>query len=112
MRWPLEFPVERWPRLRRPEDWEPRRGERVLFLQGGGYPIITVRVLTPEIEPGKDLAGWDRRFIAPLSRCRLFPLPDWRETRAREDREWQTGMEDLLTFVEQVMSPRGSGNDF
>lgn len=96
MRWPVEFPVERWPRLRRPEDWQPLAGERVLFVQGGGYPVITVRIHRPDAEPGRDRCGWGC-FIAELSRDRLFPYPDWREARERCAREGE--------------EERGSGGD-
>lgn len=80
------YPVERWPRHRRPADWVPRPGDSLLLVRGGHYPLRTVTLLRVEVDPGKHLVAWDR-FIARVPVDRLYPYPGWRERRAREDLE-------------------------
>lgn len=82
----LELPLHRRVRLRRPEDWVPRWGERVMFVRGGDYLSRTVRILAIPAGEGRHGIQLDRLIgSAPIER--LWPLPNWRETREREDRE-------------------------
>lgn len=79
--------VERWPRLKRPEEWRPVWGERCWFARGGPHRLEIVRiglVIEGDRYPIAIRAGTHGAMLhgdAPLSR--LWPLRGWEVERER-----------------------------
>lgn len=87
----LEKRLTRWPRLKRPEGWEPRFGERVWFAPGDQHRLTIVRVRLGRegdrfpISIRASTCGAQMYGTAPLSR--LWPVLGWEEERARLEAE-------------------------
>lgn len=90
--------IARWPRLKRPEEWLPQRGERCWFAQGGPYRIQTARILSPP-QDGRVMISipggtHGARLMDAVPLSRLWPWRDWEAQQAAFAREDLTAGDD------------------
>lgn len=80
-----EEPLQRRPRLKRPEDWTPREGDTLIWVCGGEFYAMGVTLSRPFSSPGCHVVHCRRYGLFHASIDRLYPLRGWRERHAAED---------------------------